>query len=60
MLNNKSQCPICDAQVSLPINTEVSEIVNCFDCNSRLVVERKTDKVIVLQQAPTIEEDWGE
>jgi len=60
MTNNKAQCPICDANVLLPVNTEVSEIVNCSDCSTRLVVEKINDSEIVLQKAPTIEEDWGE
>lgn len=60
MANKKSVCPVCDNSVSIPSNTEVSEIMNCSDCNSRLMVERIQNDQIVLQQAPAIEEDWGE
>ena len=34
----KTNCPICDAQVTLPEKTEESEIISCPDCHTRLVV----------------------
>lgn len=55
-----SNCPICDARVSLAANTEVSEIVSCTDCQSRLVVAGVSGGSAILQQAPAVEEDWGE
>lgn len=54
-----STCPVCDGAVALPEKTEESEIINCKDCQSRLVVEKLSPQVI-LQQAPAVEEDWGE
>lgn len=55
-----SACPTCDAPVSLQDNTEVSEIINCGDCSTRLVVEAVTADGVALAEAPAIEEDWGE
>jgi len=60
MLNNVSICPVCDAHIHIPKNTEISEIINCSDCTSRLVVKNIKNNLAVLQQAPEIEEDWGE
>ena len=52
-------CPTCDAEIVLPDGTEVSEIIACPECQTRLVVEAvgKNSRVGV---APAIEEDWGE
>ena len=55
-----AQCPICDALVALQSNVEVSEVVNCIDCGSRVVVESIASSRVMLAQAPNIEEDWGE
>ena len=54
------QCPICDASVALQNNVEVSEVINCADCGSRVVVESIDSRTVMLAQAPNIEEDWGE
>lgn len=53
-------CPICDAQVTLPSDTEESEVITCGDCKSRLVVEKISQRAATLIQAPEVEEDWGE
>ena len=55
----KVLCPICDANVQLASDTEVTEIILCADCQSRLVVEALAPNPI-LATAPIIEEDWGE
>lgn len=53
-------CPICDAQISLSGGLEESEIINCSDCRSRLVVEKIEKNTVTLAKAPEVEEDWGE
>jgi lysine biosynthesis protein LysW len=60
MTNLNGSCPICDGGVTLPNNTEVSEIIMCSDCNNRLVVKEINEKQIALEEAPQVEEDWGE
>lgn len=60
MKNILAICPICDAQLSLPDDTQVSEVVMCNDCKTQLVVESLLANKARLAQAPTIEEDWGE
>lgn len=56
----KTNCPICDAQVTLPKNTEESEIISCGECHTRLVVANINAKNATLEEAPKVEEDWGE
>ena len=56
----KSNCPICDGDVALAANVEISEIISCTECQTRLVISGITGGSAVLSQAPAIEEDWGE
>lgn len=56
----EGSCPVCDAHVPVPKDSEVSEIVSCHECKGRLVVESISEKHVVLNKAPDIEEDWGE
>ena len=53
-------CPICDGKVTVPQNTEVSEIVTCTDCNNPLVVDGVANNKVTLSEAPEVEEDWGQ
>ena len=53
-----SPCPICGANVDLPVGTEDGEILTCEECGSDLeVVSVDPPK---LEAAPEEEEDWGE
>ncbi len=60
MSNLTAICPVCDAQVSITEGTEVTELVNCPECATSLVVESINGTEVVLAAAPAIEEDWGE
>ncbi|KKS46176.1 hypothetical protein A3J20_01530 [Candidatus Gottesmanbacteria bacterium RIFCSPLOWO2_02_FULL_42_29] len=60
MSNLKSDCPICAETISVEDNTEVSEIIQCPSCNNRIVVKGKTGNNVTFEEAPKIEEDWGE
>jgi len=53
-------CPICDAPVALTADVEVSEVVTCSDCKSPLVVKNIDRQTATLENAPQVEEDWGE
>lgn len=53
-------CTICGATINILQNVEVSEIITCGECHTRLVVEKiETDRIVV-NKAPEVEEDWGE
>lgn len=60
MASVKGKCPICDTDISLAAQVEESEIINCPDCQSRVVVEKVDKTEMTLAQAPEVEEDWGE
>ncbi|OGK17111.1 hypothetical protein A2774_04830 [Candidatus Roizmanbacteria bacterium RIFCSPHIGHO2_01_FULL_39_12c] len=60
MLMLKADCPICDGVVTLPKDAEESEIISCPECKTRLVVTSLKKKNAILEEAPKIEEDWGE
>lgn len=57
-------CPVCDAELELDASTEVSEIIICEECGSRLVVESISEnngkRTAILSPAPEVEEDWGQ
>lgn len=53
-------CPVCEALVFAGEDVEESEILFCSDCQSMLVVDAVNGDGLLLQQAPEIEEDWGE
>lgn len=60
MSKQKSNCPICDGQINLAKDTEESEIINCPECNNRVVVASINKTRVTLEKAPEIEEDWGQ
>jgi len=60
MKNVNGHCPICDGKIVLSNDVEVSEIVMCSECRNRLVVKEIGKRDIILEEAPPVEEDWGE
>ncbi|MCB9059562.1 MAG: lysine biosynthesis protein LysW [Calditrichae bacterium] len=53
-----AQCPVCDAEISLPDDTVKDELFECEECGSELVVASVNP--FEIEEAPEIEEDWGE
>jgi alpha-aminoadipate carrier protein LysW len=51
-------CPVCDAEVALPANAIVSELLSCADCGTELEIESLSPPS--LREAPAEEEDWGQ
>lgn len=60
MADLQANCPICDGQINIPADTEESEIITCPECQNRVVVASINNNKVVLEEAPEIEEDWGE
>lgn len=60
MANLKGTCPTCDAAINFDVTVEVSEISNCPDCQTRVVVDAVESDKVNLKEAPEVEEDWGE
>lgn len=53
-----ANCPVCDSEVSLPAGTLANEILPCPDCGAELEVTSLSP--VKLEEAPEVEEDWGE
>jgi alpha-aminoadipate carrier protein LysW len=51
-------CPECAAELDLPSDVEVAEIIVCPDCGVELEVMGLDP--VTLDLAPEVEEDWGE
>lgn len=54
----RANCPICDAELVLEQGTLENEIVPCTDCGAELEVTSLDP--LRLEEAPEVEEDWGE
>ncbi|MCS7184098.1 MAG: lysine biosynthesis protein LysW [Patescibacteria group bacterium] len=55
-----ANCPICGSQINFSTLPEENELLNCGNCNNRLVTKSVIGNEIILAEAPNIEEDWGE
>ena len=51
-------CPICEAELKFSEDTVVGELTMCNDCGTELEVVELDP--IEVQEAPEVEEDWGE
>lgn len=52
-------CPECDANLNIPEDATVGEIISCPDCGGDFEISKKGDNV-ELKQAEKVGEDWGE
>jgi alpha-aminoadipate carrier protein LysW len=53
-----SECPLCDAEITLDTDTVMGELLECLDCGTELEVTGLDP--LKLTEAPETEEDWGE
>lgn len=51
-------CPVCEADVTLPPDPAVHELVDCPDCSTELEIASLAPPS--LREAPLEAEDWGE
>lgn len=51
-------CPICEALIEISEGTVVGELMSCNECGTELEVTNINP--IEIQEAPEVEEDWGE
>ncbi|MCK5472117.1 lysine biosynthesis protein LysW [Candidatus Gracilibacteria bacterium] len=52
------KCPKCDGEIILATDAEVGEIITCDECSAELEV--KNLDPVELDDAPEVQEDWGE
>lgn len=55
-----TNCPVCDSKVKIGKDIIESEVIECGGCHRKLVVKSLTKGKISLEEAPKVEEDWGE
>ncbi|MGB9003646.1 MAG: alpha-aminoadipate/glutamate carrier protein LysW [Nitrosotalea sp.] len=53
-------CPECDANLKIPDDASVGEIVSCPDCGADFEIASKNGNVCELKHAEKVGEDWGE
>lgn len=51
-------CPICEAAVTVPGDAMLNELLSCPDCGTDLEIISLNP--VTLEEAPEVEEDWGE
>lgn len=56
----KCQCPKCDAEIKVPEDASVGEIVSCPDCGEDFEIASKNGGTCKLKNAEKVGEDWGE
>ena len=57
-MKETAECIECGADVPLPDDAEIGEIVDCPTCGTELEVVDVDPPVV--EVAPELEEDWGE
>lgn len=55
---NSVECVVCEGQVTLPGEAMEGEILVCPDCGSEL--ELVSLDPLTVEEAPEVQEDWGE
>jgi alpha-aminoadipate/glutamate carrier protein LysW len=54
------ECKDCAAQISVPDDAVVGEIVTCPDCGGDFEITSKSKEKVELKPAETVGEDWGQ
>ena len=57
-MSNTTPCPICEGDVPIPGDAMLNELISCPECGAELEILNLNP--IVLEDAPEVEEDWGE
>jgi alpha-aminoadipate carrier protein LysW len=57
-MSKTAKCPKCDADLTIADDAEVGEILTCDECSAELEV--KSLDPVELDDAPAVQEDWGE
>lgn len=52
------ECVECGSEIETPENVETGEILDCGTCGAELEVVE--DDPVRVEEAPELEEDWGE
>lgn len=56
----KAKCPDCGAELEVPENVMMGEVLSCPDCGLELEVKRIEGDSLEVQELIIEGEDWGE
>ena len=56
----KTQCQECGAEINVPDDTMIGEILTCPDCGGDFELASKSEAKVELKPAETVGEDWGQ
>jgi alpha-aminoadipate carrier protein LysW len=54
------ECQECGAEIKIPDDSLVGEIVTCPDCGADFEIANKTQNSVDLKPAESVGEDWGQ
>ena len=55
---NTVKCTVCEADVNAESGVMLGELLNCADCGTELEVTSLSP--LAFEEAPEVQEDWGE
>lgn len=58
VIDMTATCTVCDATINLPEDCREGELVVCGDCGTELEVTSLDP--VTIEEAPQVQEDWGE
>ncbi|HSA74181.1 MAG TPA: alpha-aminoadipate/glutamate carrier protein LysW/ArgW [Nitrososphaeraceae archaeon] len=56
----KNECKDCGAELTIPEDAMVGEIITCPDCGTDFEIVSKTPNSVEMKQAESVGEDWGQ
>ena len=61
-MNNRMniECKDCGAQISIPEDVVIGEIVSCPDCGAEFEITSNSEGKVDMKPAESVGEDWGE
>ena len=57
-MEGRCVCPVCESEVPLPEDSRVHEVYPCPEC--RCEMEILSLEPLIVEEAPQVEEDWGQ
>jgi alpha-aminoadipate carrier protein LysW len=59
-IKTKTQCQECGAEINVPDDMMIGEILTCPDCGGDFELASKSETKVELKPAETVGEDWGQ
>ena len=59
-MKSKVECQECGADISVPEDVVVGEIITCPDCGGEYEITSKVEGNLGLKPAERVGEDWGQ